>query len=127
MRNSSGNGEQARLCLVCDRPARGRSAYCSDAHRVKAFRLRHRQDLAPHQDAVRADLRRRGRLTAHTVYECECGERYLGQQQCDLCHRFCRAVGLGGRCPGCDEVVLIVDLLDDDLTQLLLGTTRRPS
>lgn len=31
---------------------------------------------------------------AHAVYECECGERYLGQQQCDQCHRFCRAAEL---------------------------------
>jgi len=94
---------------------------------VKAFRLRHRQDLAPDQGAVRTELRRRGQLAAHTVYECECGERYLGQQQCDVCHRFCRAVGLGGRCPGCDEVVLLVDLLDDDLTQLLLDPARGPA
>ena len=112
--NGSGNGAGVRRCLVCERPARGRSAYCSDAHRVQAYRLRHRQapDLRP--NALRAELRRRRQLVAHTVYECDdCGERYLGQQQCDLCHRFCRAIGLGGRCLGCDELVLIADLLGE--------------
>jgi hypothetical protein len=110
--NGSGNGAEPRRCLVCELPARGRSAYCSDAHRVRAFRLRHRPQLTLRPDVLRAELRRQGQLAAHTVYECECGERYLGQQRCDQCNRFCRAAGLGGRCSGCDEPVLIADLLD---------------
>ncbi len=114
--NGLGNGSSVRRCRVCELPAKGRSAYCSDAHRVQAFRLRHRQQLAFQPHALQADLRRRGRLAAHTVYECECGERYLGEQRCDQCNRFCRAAGLGGRCPGCDEPVLIADLLADALT-----------
>jgi hypothetical protein len=110
--NGFGNGPVARRCLVCPRPARGRSAYCSDAHRVRAFRLRHRQVLDFQPDALQAELRRRGQLAAHTVYECqECGERFLGQQRCDQCCRFCRAAGLGGLCPGCDEPVLVSELL----------------
>jgi hypothetical protein len=111
--NGFGNGAGTRRCLVCSLPARGRSAYCSDAHRVQAHRLRHRQlDFQP--GALQAELRRRRQLVAHTVYECDdCGERYLGQQRCDQCHRFCRAAGLGGRCPGCDELVLIADLFGD--------------
>jgi hypothetical protein len=52
------------------------------------------------------------------VYACEaCDERYLGTQRCEQCNLFCRAIGLGGRCSGCDAVVLIVDLLDDDIAQ----------
>jgi hypothetical protein len=103
-----------RRCLVCEEPAQGRSAYCSDTHRVKAFRLRHRQELDFQLDALQADLRRRHRLAAHTVYVCDdCDERYLGEQRCEGCNRFCRAAGLGGRCPGCDEPVLIADLLGD--------------
>ncbi|HZU17898.1 MAG TPA: hypothetical protein VFD01_15025 [Candidatus Dormibacteraeota bacterium] len=38
---------------------------------------------------------------------------YLGQQRCPECHRFCRAAGLGGCGPGCDQLVLIADLLGD--------------
>ena len=112
--NGSGNDREARRCVVCERPAQGRSMYCSDAHRVAAFRLRRRQDLAPRADGLRAELRRRGQLMANTVYECEsCGERFLGQQRCDECNRFCRAVGPGGQCPGCDELVLISDLVGE--------------
>lgn len=114
--NSLGNGPSARRCLVCELPARGRSAYCSDAHRVQAFRLRHRQQLGFQSEALQADLRRRRRLAAHTVYECnQCGERFLGEQRCDQCNRFCQAIGLGGRCTGCDELVLIADLLHEPL------------
>ncbi len=69
--NDSGNGLETRRCLICERPAQGRSAYCSDAHRVATFRLRRRQELAPRADGLRAELRRRGQLAAHTVYECE--------------------------------------------------------
>lgn len=113
--NGSGNCLEPRLCLICEHPAQGRSAYCSDRHRVAAFRLRRRQELAPREDGLRAELRRRGQLAAHTVYECEdCGERFVGRQRCDGCNRFCRAVGLGGgQCPGCDEPVLIADLLGE--------------
>ena len=110
--NGSGNGPEARRCAVCERPAQGRSMYCSDAHRVAAFRLRRRQELALPADGLRSELRQRGQLAANTVYECqECGERFLGQQRCDECKRFCRAVGLGGHCPGCEELVLITELL----------------
>jgi hypothetical protein len=112
--NGSGNGTGLRRCLVCELPAQGRSAYCSDAHRVMAFRLRHRQELDLGPDALQAELCRRRQLVAHTVYVCDdCGERYLGQQSCDQCHRFCRAAGLGGLCPGCDQPVLVTDLLGD--------------
>jgi hypothetical protein len=79
---------------------------------VQAHRLRHRQQFAFRPDALQADLRRRRQLTAFTVYACDhCGERYLGQQRCDQCNRFCRVAGLGGCCPGCDEPVLLTELL----------------
>ena len=62
--------------------------------------LRRRQELASRADGLRAELRRRGRLAAHIVYECEDrGERFLGRQRCDGCNRFCPAVGLGGALP----------------------------
>ena len=110
--NGSGNGAGPRRCLVCERPAKGRSAYCSDAHRVQAHRLRHRRQLAFRPDALQAELRRRRQLTAFTVYACDDrGERYLGEQRCDHCNRFCRVAGLGGRRPGCDGPVLLTELL----------------
>lgn len=42
-----------------------------------------------------------------------CGERFLGQQQCPQRRRFCRTAGLGGLCPGCDEPVLVTELLGE--------------
>ncbi len=112
--NGFGNGAGVRRCLVCLLPARGRSAYCSDAHRVQAHRLRHRQTLDFQPDAPQAELHRRRQLAAHTVYECEeCGERFLGQQQCPQCRRFFRTAGLGGLCPGCDQPLLVTELLGE--------------
>ncbi|MGH9123094.1 MAG: hypothetical protein ACRDYC_14325 [Acidimicrobiales bacterium] len=44
------------------------------------------------------------------VYECGgCGER-LVERRCPDCNVFCRRVGPGGRCPACDEVVLVDEL-----------------
>jgi hypothetical protein len=66
---------------------------------------------ASSSDALQAELRRR-RLTAFTVYVCDdCGERHLGVQRYEQCNRFCRVAGLGGRCPGWDEPVLLTELL----------------
>jgi hypothetical protein len=49
------------------------------------------------------------------VYACSaCGARYLGQQRCDECHRFCRRIGPGGLCLACDEPIALADLLPDD-------------
>jgi transcription initiation factor IIE alpha subunit len=61
-------------------------------------------------------LRRQRTLVAHTVYECpRCEERYLGVRQCPECHLFGRAVGLGGTCPDCDAVILLVDLVGEEV------------
>jgi hypothetical protein len=44
------------------------------------------------------------------VYECpSCGERLL-ERRCGECNVFCRRLGVGGRCPACDEVVLVDEL-----------------
>ena len=44
------------------------------------------------------------------VYECpNCGERNL-ERRCRECNVFCRRQGPGGRCPGCDEMVLVEEL-----------------
>jgi hypothetical protein len=63
--------------------------------------------------ALARELRRLRTLRAHTLYECPtCGERYLGVQRGPDCQHFCRAVGLGGACPHCDELLLLTDVLD---------------
>jgi hypothetical protein len=63
--------------------------------------------------ALTRDLRRLRTLKAHTLYECPtCGERYLGVQRCPDCQHFCRALGLGGACSHCDELLLLTDVLD---------------
>ena len=44
------------------------------------------------------------------VYECpDCGERLL-ERRCAECNAFCRRLGPGGRCPACDEVVLVEEM-----------------
>jgi hypothetical protein len=90
-----------------------RARYCSAACRQRSFRLRHAPLLAIDERRLRADLRRRGMLVAHTLYECgQCGERLLGEWRCPECHVFCRALGLGGRCSDCDQPLLLADLLE---------------
>jgi ribosomal protein L32 len=100
-------------CLVCGAPLRSaRADYCSAGCKQRAYRLR---QVAPPADdaAARAtDLKRRQRLVAQTIYECPtCGERYLGERRCPDCNRFCRALGLGGACPHCDQPILVAELL----------------
>jgi hypothetical protein len=69
------------------------------------------------QERLRAELRRRSALVAHTVYECSrCGERLVGERRCPECNVFSRAVGLGGGCPECWEPVLPADLLELEVT-----------
>jgi ribosomal protein L32 len=65
---------------------------------------------------VRRHLQRSGQLVAHTIYECpSCGERFVGERRCPDCQLFCRAMGLGGNCPDCDQPILIADLLDTEV------------
>ena len=101
-------------CALCSRPLlSSRARYCSPAHRQQAFRLRHVQLAAVDERQLRGELRRRGALVAHTVYECSvCGERQVGDRRCAQDNVFCRALGLGGRCAECDEPTLLAELLD---------------
>ena len=106
--------ENKRTCLVCARPpASARARYCSPACRQRSFRLRRSVAKAVDDRRLRTQLRQRGALVAHTVYECgECGERLLGERRCSSCNVFARALGLGGRCSDCDQPILLADLLD---------------
>lgn len=109
-------------CPVCAAPLPStRARYCSAACRQRVFRLRHPSgtdgaamratdltDLA----ALRHELQRHRILVAHTVYECpRCEARFVGERRCPECHVFCRALGLGGHCPDCDQPILLADLV----------------
>ena len=105
-----------RGCLLCwtGLPS-ARARFCSAACKQRAFRLRQGDASGPDPTLVAAALKRRGQRRAHTLYECPaCGERSLGQQRCPECHRFGRAVGLGGLCPHCDEPILAAELLGEE-------------
>lgn len=99
-----------RACPICGtRPESPRATFCSQRCRMVAFRRRH-----GHQQRVRE-------LSAHSltkprrdhlVYECpECETRYVGEQRCPECNRFCRRLGPGGHCPGCSDVVTVDELI----------------
>lgn len=78
----------------------GRQRFCSTACRQSAWRLRRTAPIEP--VVAKADV----------VYECsDCDARYLGDQRCELCNRWCRRVGPGGCCPACDAPVAITDIL----------------
>lgn len=113
-RNGTADGQPSADCPLCGRPRPSpRSTYCTDACRQRAFRLRHAVLTTIDTDQLRAELRRRGELVAHTLYECgRCGERLVGERRCPDCHVFGRAIGLGGRCSECDAPLLLADLLD---------------
>lgn len=107
-------------CPLCAAPLpSARARYCSAACRQQAFRLRHAHSHAHSETAALTDLaalrhalQRQRALVAHTVYECpRCEARYVGERRCPECHVFCRALGLGGHCPDCDQPVLLVELL----------------
>lgn len=112
-RNASPSADAATpACPVCAGPLpSARARYCSDACKQRAYRWR--QGARPTAETARAaDLQRLGQRVAHTLYECPvCGERSLGVQRCPDCHRFGRALGLGGACPHCDELILSAELL----------------
>ena len=102
-------------CALCHAPVPSpRARYCSDACRQRAYRRRQAAPaLADEQRALAAELRGRGQLAAQRVYACPgCDQRFLGDRRCPDCNLFCRGLGLGGRCPHCDELVLVSELLD---------------
>jgi hypothetical protein len=116
-RDTSRNGSKpsgARTCALCSRVLESpRSRYCSAAHRQRAFRLRRVELASVDERQLRAELRRRGALVAHTVYECSvCGERQVGVRRCEQDNVFARALGLGGHCTECEQPILLADLLE---------------
>lgn len=107
-----------RRCSVCQvGRVSARARYCSTACKQHAYRLRQAAPPSADLDALTADLRRRQTLIAHTIYECPaCETRYLAEQRCPDCQLFCRRLGLGGPCPGCDDLVLVAEILNREVT-----------
>jgi hypothetical protein len=99
-----------RGCPICGtQPESRRATYCSQRCRMVAFRRRngHRQMA---REFVVAHPSKPSR--EHVVFECTgCEARYLGDQRCSECNRFCRRLGPGGQCPGCDDIVTVAELL----------------
>lgn len=96
----------ALACPVCGRPFApvGRQRHCSTICRKRAFRRRRAAALTA---ALPVGASRRDQ----TIYECGgCGARQLGRQRCGDCGLFGSAVGLGGECPHCGEVVAAGEL-----------------
>jgi ssDNA-binding Zn-finger/Zn-ribbon topoisomerase 1 len=108
----------ARTCPMCNTALlKSRATFCSVACKQRAFRLRHQQPAMPELTIVREQLKRQWLLAAHTIYECpSCEERFVGERRCPSCHLFCRALGVGGQCPECDQPILLSDLLGLELT-----------
>lgn len=109
------NDSQLRLgvCPVCTNsfPIDGRGIYCTPRCRQRAYRLRHRQANRMTLIDLATRLRREQRLIDQTVYECSsCQERFLGDRRCAGCNLWCRKLGLGGRCSGCDDILTVIDL-----------------
>ena len=108
----SRGGSAAATCPVCQVsfvPAPNK-LYCGKPCRDTAWRRRHQVAAVP--IVVPPHRPRR----PFTVYECEaCGTRSVGDQRCEDCGSFMRRIGLGGRCPHCDEAVAVADLLDEEV------------
>jgi hypothetical protein len=104
------------VCPLCGAPvSSSRATYCSMACKQLAYRRRHQPRAAPDPGALRQHLQRERQLVAHTIYECPtCEERFVGQRRCPECQLFCRALGVGGECPECEQPILLADLLGDE-------------
>jgi hypothetical protein len=117
VRYGSRYGSAMRLpapgCPVCGtRLPSARAQYCSPGCKQRAYRLRHGAAAGGEPTARDIALQHRQRRAAQTIYECPiCEERYLGERRCPDCNRFCRALGLGGACPHCDQPILVAELL----------------
>ncbi len=100
-----------RACPICGtRPESRRATYCSHRCQMVAFRRRHGLQQLAHE-LTAPSLARPSR--EHVVYECrDCQTRYLGEQRCSDCSRFCRRLGPGGHCPGCGDIITLDELLE---------------
>jgi tRNA(Ile2) C34 agmatinyltransferase TiaS len=93
------------ICPVCSGAfdGSGRSRYCSDACKQKAWRDKRAQPPLTRRVAP-----------IDTVYLCpQCETRYLGDRRCPDCNLFTNSLGRGAACPYCDEPIALVDIIPD--------------
>src|SRR5438128_2760741 len=103
---------QPAITTVSAQDAGQRQLCVSYICKQRAYRLRQLDSGTADVGELAADLKRRGSLVAYTIYECpSCEARFLGERRCGECNRFCRALGPGGACAHCDELLLVAELL----------------
>jgi len=126
--SGDGSNGSGRACPACGAPLPSRRArFCSGKCRMRAHRLRHQPALVVDIDVLTSELRRWPQLVATSVYECpSCQERYLGQRRCPDCNLFNRNLGLGGICEGCDQPIVLAELLHGLLPTSMTASRRRP-
>ncbi len=98
-------------CPACQHAFRplGQQRFCGDACRVADYRRR--QQAAPAPVVVTREQHRQ----PFTVYACDgCGARAVGERRCAECRIPMRRIGLGGRCPCCDEPLAVDELLGQE-------------
>lgn len=113
-RQPSHAASSSLTCLVCGTALTIRQQrYCTRACQQHAYRVRHQPPVPLDLPRLRVELQRQRKLLQRTVYECPtCQTRALGEQRCADCNTFTRRIGLGGNCPECDAVILLIDLID---------------
>lgn len=111
-----------RLCPGCQQyfVDPGQRAHCSAACRIADWRRNHPDRRTQPPLPLPAD-----------VYECpDCNRRYLWHSptlpaaapNCPHCAVTCHRVGVGGRCPSCNQPVAANELLDN---QEVTATTKQ--
>lgn len=106
---------RCRYCAA-ELTAGGRSRqFCGSPCRQAAYRARLSQGEAAGSPLAAPAPPAGHTRTATGIYECPgCGERLAGQRRCPDCNLFARRLGDGGACPGCGEVITVVELLSLD-------------
>jgi hypothetical protein len=101
-------GGEALTCPGCQHlfsPV-GRQKHCCEACRVAVYRRNQQATQVP-LIAPRTQTRQ-----PIAVYACDrCGARAIGERRCEVCRSVMRRVGLGGRCPCCNEPIAVDELL----------------
>ena len=74
-----------RRCLACAKPLISpRARYCDDACKQRAYRLRRLDSGATDVSNLAAELKRRGSLAAHTIYECPSCLRFVSSKSASI-------------------------------------------
>ena len=99
-------------CAACGSPATSADEpWCCSAGCTATYALGAECPCPSSPRVPRADRRK-----PITVYQCDtCGFRALGEQRCEDCTTFMRRVGIGGRCPCCEDLITVAELVDEEV------------